>query len=311
MTVGRRLLRAYATNDVSALTELYHPDAALYAPEVWPAHGRADILDSVAAAHAELPGLSVTLHDEFPSADGSRVALRWVRSWAGTRPNSSNEIRLLTVRDEAIVQEYVGYVTLEIPRRLVVDRDRHYPVDTPDPDPAIITARAGDAAGSRPTTLAQRWVDAFGRRDLAAFTDLYDDDFTFYTAVGWGLRGKEKLPGLADGFHVGFPGIAVTLTDEFASPDGSRVAMRFVLDWHNTGDFFGNPATGERGTHIEQHMLRVSDGRIVEQVVSDVTLGIPRLQFGQWKVEVAADTADPAPVLDTARPARFDRHRSV
>jgi predicted ester cyclase len=51
--------------------------------------------------------------------------------------------------------------------------------------------------------------------------------------------------------------------------------MRFVLDWHNPGGFFGNPPTGERGTHIEQHMLTLRDGRIVEQVVSDVTLGIP------------------------------------
>lgn len=301
-TIGRRLLAAYGTGDTVELGRLYHPEAVLYDPAWWPAEGRAAILDTIARAHAELPGLTVSLHDEFASADRSRVALRWVRHWQGDEPNTSNELRLLTVEDGQIVREVVGYVTLEIPRRLVVDPVRPVPMDTPDPDPVILAARVG-SAGVPPTTTPQRWADAFGRRHLDAFTDLYDEDFTFYTAVGWGLRGKERLPGLADGFHLAFPGIKVSLTEEFASAGGTRVAMRFVLDWHNTGEFFGNPPTGERGTHIEQHMLTLRDGRIVEQVVSDVTLGIPRLQFDHWKIDVAAGTPDPAPPIATAGPA--------
>jgi hypothetical protein len=157
---------------------------------VWPAEGRAAILDTVGRAHAELPGLTVSLHDEFASAGGGQVALRWVRHWPGDELNTSNELRVLTVEDGRIVREVVGYVTLEIPRRLVVDPARPVPVDTPDPDPVIRTARVG-AAGAPdgtpypgPATVPQRWVDAFGRRRLDAFADLYDEDSPAPTGRG-------------------------------------------------------------------------------------------------------------------------------
>src|SRR3954468_10410047 len=114
-TVGRRLLAAYGAGDTAELSRLYHPEATLYDPAWWPAEGRAAILDTVKRAHAELPGMTVSLHDEFASAGGGRVALRWVRHWPGGEPNTSNELRVLTVEDGRIVREVVGYVTLEIP----------------------------------------------------------------------------------------------------------------------------------------------------------------------------------------------------
>lgn len=304
-TMGQRLLTAYADNGAAALAELYHPDAVAYGAVHWPARGRDAIVDAVRQTHARFPELAVSLHDEFASADGRRVALRWVSSWPGPQPNTSSEVRMLTVEDGRIVEEFLGYATLESPRRLITDPNLTLPRDTPDPNSAIVVAQVDSDLGyPAPKTIPQRWVDTFGRRDLDGFTDLYADDFTFYTAVAWGLQGKEKLPGLADGFHVAFPGVKVTLTDEFTSADGTRVGMRFVLDWHNTGEFFGNPATGERGTMVEQHMLALRDGRIVEQVVADVSMGIPRLQFENWKLEVAPDTPDPKPALASAGASR-------
>src|SRR5262245_15832953 len=96
-TIGRRLLTAYADNDAAALAELYHPDAVAYGAVHWPARGRDAIVDAVGQTRARFPDLAVGLRDEFASADERRVALRWVSRWPGPQPNTSSEVRMLTV----------------------------------------------------------------------------------------------------------------------------------------------------------------------------------------------------------------------
>jgi ketosteroid isomerase-like protein len=304
--LAERLLTAYAINDRQALAALYRADARQYGPLHWPRRGREEILAGIAETHRRFPAFRLDLHDVFTSTDGDRVVLRWVQHWpadgSGAEVGTSSEMRVLTVREGRIAQEILGYVTLEVPRLAVTGWREDGPVDTPDPNPAVVSARIGEPSPPPPETIAQRWVTSFGSRDVAAFVDLYHDDFAFYSPAGWGVRGKDVLPQFADAFHEAFPGLRVSLTDEFASADGTRVSFRFVIDWHNTGAFFGQPATGRRGTHVEQHTMKLRDGGVVEQVVSDVSLGIPRLQFTVWDVELPTDTPDPAPVIGSAGP---------
>jgi len=95
--------------------------------------------------------------------------------------------------------------------------------------------------------------------------------------------------------------LRLALLDQFASADGTRVALRFGMRYHNMGTFFGHPPTGAHGTHGEFHSLRLVDGRIAEQVVTDVSYGIPRYELTVWHREYPQDTEDPAPRLDASR----------
>src|SRR6266540_1459497 len=85
-----------------------------------------------------------------------------------------------------------------------------------------------------------------------------------------------------------------------SNADGTRAAFRFRMHWHNTGTFFGHPPTGDRGTHAEFHSLRLVDGQIVEQIVTDISYGIPKYELTVWHREYPADTEDPAPQLSTS-----------
>ena len=62
---------------------------------------------------------------------------------------------------------------------------------------------------------------------------------------------------------------------------------------HNTGVFFGNPPTGERGTMTETHSLRIRDGKIVEQFVGDNTFQMPYMDLVVWKMEFPTENPDP------------------
>jgi hypothetical protein len=43
--------------------------------------------------------------------------------------------------------------------------------------------------------------------------------------------------------------------------------------------------------------VHLAGGRIVEQVVSDISYGIPRYELTVWHREYPVDTEDPAPML--------------
>src|SRR5215475_10504065 len=99
-----------------------------------------------------------------------------------------------------------------------------------------------------------------------------------YSPIAWGMRGRDPLVPFVQQFHHGFPGLRLALFDQFASADGTRIAFRFRMRWHNTGTFFGLPPTGAQGGHEEFHSLRIAGDQIVEQVVTDVSAWRP----GSW-----------------------------
>ena len=167
----------------------------------------------------------------------------------------------------------------------------------PDPSPEILAASETETSGKAPETVAERFVNAFGRNDPDALIALYDGSFVLYSPIAWGLAGRDPLVPFVQQFHHGFPGLRLALFDQFASADGSRIAFRFGMRWHNTGTFFGLEPTGNRGAHAEFHSLRLSEGRIVEQVVTDISYSIPQYVLTVWQREYPTETEDPAPVL--------------
>jgi ketosteroid isomerase-like protein len=149
-------------------------------------------------------------------------------------------------------------------------------------------------------TIAQRFVQAFGDNDLEALDRVYDDEVVLFSPIAWGMEGKEALFNFVAEFHRGYPGMRVALHDELYSADETRAAFRFMIHWHNTGEFFGHSPSGMEGTMTETHMIRIRDGRIVEQIVGDNTFQMPYLELVVRKVEVQWETPDPAPEIISA-----------
>jgi ketosteroid isomerase-like protein len=157
-----------------------------------------------------------------------------------------------------------------------------------------------DPAGE---TFVQRYIRAFGTRDYATLDQLYDEDVVFYTPLAWAARGREFLRNFIEEFHTGYPGLRVTLHDEFYSGDGTRACFRFVLHYHNAGPFFGKAPTGERGSMSETHSIRLRNGRIVEQWVGDNTFSMPHQELVEWGMDFPRDTPDPqSPILEVSAP---------
>jgi SnoaL-like domain len=104
-------------------------------------------------------------------------------------------------------------------------------------------------------------------------------------------------------FHSVYPGLRVTLHDQFGSPDGTRACFRFVIHYHNAGSFYGNPPTEESGTMSETHAVRLRDGKIVEQFVGDNNFSIPRQELVTWAMVFPRETPDPYPAIAEATAA--------
>lgn len=60
------------------------------------------------------------------------------------------------------------------------------------------------------------------------------------------------------------------IEDIFAADD--RVVVRFRSVQRHAKEFFGIPATNRNVTFIETHVMRLRDGKIVENVVSATNL---------------------------------------
>jgi quinol monooxygenase YgiN len=158
-------------------------------------------------------------------------------------------------------------------------------------------------------TLPERFTRALGIGDEVLLDEIYDPDVLLYTPLGWPIRGVEAVKAFVREFHTAYPGMRVTLHDQFFSADGERACFRFVIHFDNTGTFYGNPPTGEQGTMSETHAVRLRDGRIVEQVVGDNNFSIPRQELVSWGLDFPRDTPDPNPVIVEARAAAGDGPR--
>jgi quinol monooxygenase YgiN len=161
-------------------------------------------------------------------------------------------------------------------------------------------AADGPAGGAG---LPERFVRALGTNDGDLLDEIYDPDVLLYTPLGWPIRGRDAVKEFVGQFHRGYPGLRVTLHDEFTSADGSRVCFRFVIHFENTGEFYGQPPTGERGTMSETHAVRLRDGRIVEQFVGDNNFSIPHQELVTWGLDFPRDTPDPVPAIAEGGPA--------
>jgi len=149
-------------------------------------------------------------------------------------------------------------------------------------------------------TLPERFIRALGTNEPALLEEIYDPEVLLYTPLGWPIRGFEAVKDFVGQLHRAYPGLRVSLHDQFSSADGQRLCFRFVIHFKNTGPFYGHPPTGESGTMSETHAVRLRDGKIVEEIVGDNNFSMPYQELVAWQMDFPRDTPDPNPVIADA-----------
>lgn len=146
------------------------------------------------------------------------------------------------------------------------------------------------------------FLRAFGSGDRARLAEFYAQDAVLWAPLTGPLRGQEAIGDYFGELRGAFPGMHVTLHDEFGSPDDQRACIRVHVDWRNTGSFRGHRPTGRSGDAAETHSFRFDGGRVVEQVAGVSSFQMPRILLADWGLEFPRHAGDPSPEILSAAP---------
>ena len=122
--------------------------------------------------------------------------------------------------------------------------------------------------------VARKFIEQFlGKGDMSVAEQLLDENVQAITGVKptGPINGREEYKQVFSSFYDAFPPVSdLVIEDSFAAND--RVVVRFRSPQKHVKDFFGVAATGRVITLIEAHIMRLRNGKIVENVVSDTNL---------------------------------------
>lgn len=122
--------------------------------------------------------------------------------------------------------------------------------------------------------VARKFIEEFlGRGDMSVAEQVLDENVQAITGLKptGPIDGREEYKQVFSSFYDAFPPTSELVIDDiFAAND--RVVVRFRSPQKHTKDFFGVPATGRVITLIEAHIMRLRNGKIVENVVSATNL---------------------------------------
>jgi steroid delta-isomerase-like uncharacterized protein len=112
-----------------------------------------------------------------------------------------------------------------------------------------------------------------GKWDAAVET-LSGDVVMHHPSSPEAISGREAVKQFLGGFRAGFPDLQMTVEDAFTS--GDKVAIRWRARGRHTGELFGVSPTGKQMNVAGISILRIADGKIVEDWVAEDTLGMLR-----------------------------------
>lgn len=124
--------------------------------------------------------------------------------------------------------------------------------------------------------IARIFVEQFlGKGDMTIAADVLDENVQAITGLkpDGPIDGREAYKQVFSAFFDAFPplpGFEMMIEDMFAA--GDRVVVRFRSEQKHAKEFFGVPATNRDITFIETHVMRLREGKIVENVVSATNL---------------------------------------
>jgi predicted ester cyclase len=124
--------------------------------------------------------------------------------------------------------------------------------------------------------IARIFIEQFlGKGDMTVATDVLDENVQAITGLkpDGPIDGREAYKQVFSAFFDAFPpipGFEMMIEDMFAADD--RVVVRFRSVQKHAKEFFGVAATNRDITFIETHVMRLREGKIVENVVSATNL---------------------------------------
>jgi predicted ester cyclase len=124
--------------------------------------------------------------------------------------------------------------------------------------------------------IARVFIEQFlGKGDMAIAADVLDENVQAITGLkpDGPIDGREAYKQVFTAFFDAFPPIAgseMIIEDIFAA--GDRVVVRFRSVQKHAKAFFGITATNRDITFIETHVMRLREGKIIENVVSATNL---------------------------------------
>lgn len=122
--------------------------------------------------------------------------------------------------------------------------------------------------------VARRFVEQFlGQGDMSVAPDVLAENVQAITGLkpDGPISGREQYQAIFSSFFDAFPPVQpLEIEDIFAA--GDRVVVRFRSVQKHAKEFFGIAPTNRDITFIETHVMRLHDGKIVENVVSATNL---------------------------------------
>ena len=110
--------------------------------------------------------------------------------------------------------------------------------------------------------LFRQITDGMNAHDLSVIDQVIDPNFVNHDPMPGqddGIQGLKDMMGM---FYASFPDLTVTLTHLVA--DGDLVVGRMITEGTQNGDFMGIPASGNKNSLPEMHMIRIANGMAVE-----------------------------------------------
>ncbi|MBE9158500.1 ester cyclase [Nodosilinea sp. LEGE 06152] len=127
---------------------------------------------------------------------------------------------------------------------------------------------------SQNLAIARRYVEQFlGKGDMSLAAELLAENVQIITGLKptGPIEGIEEYKQVFSSFYDAFPDVKpLEIQDSFAA--GDRVVVRFKSFQKHIKDYFGIPKSDRVITFHESHVMRLANGKIIENVVSATNL---------------------------------------
>ncbi len=105
--------------------------------------------------------------------------------------------------------------------------------------------------------------EVWGKGKAELVDELYAEDYVDLNPVPGVPANREGLKMQLGMYHQAFPDLSVTVEDTVA--DGDKIVVRYTIQGTHRGELMGIPATGKSGEIAGISMVRLANGKVVEE----------------------------------------------
>ena len=120
-------------------------------------------------------------------------------------------------------------------------------------------------------TLARRAIEEGNQRNWAVLDELFVPDFVYHQA-SMTIQGLEPYKQFLSVYLTAFPDLHLTIEDMIA--EGDTVVVRQTASGTHQGDLMGIPPTDKQITVSGIAIIRVANGKVVEEWFNSDALGM-------------------------------------